>query len=88
MLYIMKRTQLYLSEDTWNHLHVRARKQRTSISELVRQAVKDKYERGTGDRQKAMRSFVGLRKNRKDLADSETYIRKLRKGQRLRSLSR
>ncbi len=84
----MKRTQLYLSEDTWKHLHVRARKQRTSISELVRQAVREKYERVSADRQKAMESFVGLRKNRKNLLDSTAYIRKLRKGQRLRRLGR
>jgi hypothetical protein len=84
----MKRTQLYLSEDTWNHLHVRARKQKTSISELVRQAVRDKYERASADRQNAMETFVGLRKNAKDIADATAYVRKLRKGRRLRRLDR
>jgi hypothetical protein len=84
----MKRTQLYLSEDTWNYLHVRVRKQRTSISELVRLAVRDKYEPMSADRREAMEAFVGLRRDRKDLPDSTVYIRKLRKGERLRRLTR
>jgi len=83
----MKRTQLYLHEDTWKSLHVRARKQRTSISELVRQAVRDKYESPPAGRQKAMQAFVGLWKDRRDLPDSTAYVRKLRKGKRLRRLA-
>jgi hypothetical protein len=83
----MKRTQLYLHEDTWKVLHIRSRQQRTTISELVREAVRDKYGSSPANRRQAMQAVVGLWKNRKDLADSETYVRRLRKGKRLRRLS-
>jgi len=84
----MKRTQLYLNEDIWKTLHVRARQQRTSISELVRQAVRDKYGSPPAGRQEAMHALVGLWKDRKDLPDSTAYVRRLRKGKRLRRLAR
>ena len=83
----MKRTQLYLHEDIWKALHIRSRQQRTTISELVRQAVRDKYGSSPANRREAMQAIVGLWKNRKDLPDTETYLRRLRKGNRLRRLA-
>ena len=83
----MKRTQLYLHEDIWKALHFRSRQQRTTISELVRQAVGEKYGNSPADRRQAMQGIVGLWKNRKDFPDSETYVRRLRKGKRLRRLA-
>jgi hypothetical protein len=83
----MKRTQLYLHEDTWKALHIRSRQQGTTISELVRQAVRDKYGSSPAGRRQAMLSLVGLWKNRKDLPDSESYVRRLRKGKRLRRIA-
>jgi hypothetical protein len=83
----MRRTQLYLHEDVWKALHIRSRQQRTTISELVRQAVREKYGSSPASRRQAMQAIVGLRKNRKDLRDSEAYVRRLRKGKRLRRLS-
>jgi hypothetical protein len=83
----MKRTQLYLNEDIWKTLHIRSRQQGTTISELVRQAVCDKYGSSRGGRRQAMQALVGLWRNRKDLPDSETYVRRLRKGKRLRRIA-
>lgn len=83
----MKRTQLYLHEDTWKALHIRSRQQGTTISELVRQAVRDKYGSSPAGRRQAMQSLVGLWRNRKDLPDSESYVRRLRKGKRLRRIA-
>jgi hypothetical protein len=83
----MKRTQLYLHEDVWKALHIRSRQQRTTISELVRQAVREKYGSSPATRRQAMQAIVGLWKNRKDLPDSEAFVRRLRKGKRLRRLS-
>lgn len=83
----MKRTQLYLNEDIWKVLHVRSRQQGTTISELVRQAVRDKYGSSSAGRREAMQALVGLWKNRKDLPGSETYVRRLRKGRRLRNIA-
>jgi hypothetical protein len=83
----MKRTQLYLNEDIWKLLHIRARQRKTSISELVRQAVREKYGRSAADRREAMEALVGIWKNREDLPDSEQYVRRLRKGKRLRRIA-
>lgn len=79
----MKRTQLYLDEDVWKALHIHSRQHKTSISELVRQVVGEKYGRSPGDRRQAMQALVGLWKNREDLPDTEKYVRRLRKGRRL-----
>jgi len=83
----MKRTQLYLDEDIWKALHIRSRQQRTTISELVRQAVREKYGSSPAGRRQAMQAVVGLWKNRKELPDSETYVRRLRKGKRQQRLA-
>jgi len=84
----MKRTQLYLNEDIWKALHIRARQLRTSISELVRQAVREKYGNSPAARTQAMQAVVGLWKDRSDLPDTEAYVRRLRKGKRLSRISR
>jgi macrodomain Ter protein organizer (MatP/YcbG family) len=86
MLFIMKRMQIDLSEGIWNVLRVRSQQQGTTISELIRQAVRDKYGSPRASRKQAMQAVVGLRRNRKDLPDSETYARRLRKGKRLGSI--
>jgi len=78
----MRRTQLYLDNDIWKALHVRSRQQRTSISELVRQAVRDRYGSSPANRRQAMAALVGMWKDRDDLPDTTTYIRRLRRGKR------
>ena len=78
----MKRTQLYLDEDIWKVLQIRSRLSGTSISELVRQAIREKYGVSAEKRRQAMESWVGAWKDRTDLPDTETYIRQLRKGDR------
>ncbi|MBI4480027.1 MAG: ribbon-helix-helix protein, CopG family [Acidobacteria bacterium] len=84
----MKRTQLYLDEGLWKVLEIQARQSGTSISELVRQAIRDKYLPSPEERRRAMQAWVGAWKDRTDLPDTETYIRRLRKDNRLRRLSR
>ncbi|MEX2264805.1 MAG: CopG family transcriptional regulator [Bryobacteraceae bacterium] len=84
----MKRTQLYLDEDIWKTLHIRSRQSGVTISELVRQAVREKYAEASSERRKAMQALVGIWKDRADLPDTETYVRGLRKGKRLERISR
>jgi len=86
MLYIMKRTQLYLDDDLWNTLHVKALNGGTSISELVRTAARDRYMVNLEERRAAMLGIVGLWKDRTDLPDTETYVRNLRTDNRLKRL--
>jgi endonuclease YncB( thermonuclease family) len=53
----------------------------------VRQAVREKYGRSAADRREAMEALVGIWKNREDLPDSQQYVRRLRKGKRLRRIA-
>lgn len=87
ILYIVKRTQLYLEEDVWSLLQVLARECNSSVSDLVRQAVREKYCARAANRKEVFQSVVGLWRNRKDLPDSETYVRALRQGDRLKRIS-
>jgi Arc/MetJ family transcription regulator len=84
----VRRTQLYLDEDLWTTLRIRSRQEGTTVSELVRQAVRERYLGKSAERKRAMQAFVGIRKDRPDMADPESYIRELRRGSRLERLSR
>lgn len=83
----MKRTQLYLNKDMWRILHVHARQRGRSISDLVREAIREKYGSSPTRRRQAMQGLVGLWKNRKGLPSSDKYVRQLRKGNRLRRIA-
>ena len=83
----MRRTQLYLDEPLWNALHTRARSEKTTISELVRQAVRDRYLGDLEERRKAMERFVGIRKEPSKPSDAAAYVRRLRRGSRIDRLA-
>jgi len=83
----MRRTQLYLDDHLWNALHVQARRRKTSISELVREAMCDRYLSKRDEQAKAMQEFVGIRKSRSESVDAVKYIRSLRRGDRLERLN-
>lgn len=82
----MHRTQLYLDDDLWTVLHARARKEGTSISELVRTAARERYIDSPERRIAAMQAIVGLWKDRTDLPETEDYIRNLRNDDRMERL--
>jgi Ribbon-helix-helix protein, copG family len=82
----VRRTQLYLDESLWTALHAHARREGTTISDLVRQAARERYLGDAKDRGDAMLGIVGIRKGRR-LPDSTTYIRDLRRGTRLEKLN-
>ncbi len=82
----MVRTQLYLDEDAWNVLHQRAQSEGSTISELVRQAVQEKYLGDRGRRRKAMQAFIAIRKDHPEFSDAASYIRGLRRGRRIERL--
>jgi hypothetical protein len=84
----VKRTQLYLDDDLWRALHARARQEATTISDLVRQAARERYLGKVEERRVAMQAFVGLRKDRDDLRDSSETIRELRRGSRIAKLAK
>jgi hypothetical protein len=84
----VRRTQLYLEDDLWKTLQVLARQSRSTVSELVRRAVREKYLGDAASRKKVLLSAIGLWGDRDDLPDTETYVRSLRKGDRLNRLSK
>lgn len=84
----MRRTQLYLDEDLWNALHTRARSLGTTISDLVRQAVRERYLGKLDERRQAMEALVGIRADHADLPDSTEYVRSLRRGTRIERLEK
>ena len=87
-MFIMRRIQLHLDGDLWAALHARAASSGTSISELVRQAVRERYVGKLEQRRKAMAAFVGIRQNRMDFDNSAAYVRWLRRGKRLEKLGK
>lgn len=82
MLYIMRRTQLYLDDELWAALQVRARLEKSTISELVRLAARERYVGTREQRRAAMLGIAGLWKDRDSLEDTDTMIRNLRKDTR------
>jgi hypothetical protein len=78
----MRRTQLYLDDDLWNTLHLRARQEKTTVSDLVRQAARERYIGNAGQRRRALMGIAGLWKDRTDLPDTEAYLRELRRDTR------
>ena len=87
ILYIVRRTQLYLEEDLWGTLQARARSQRTTVSALVREAIRERYLGNHGQRMKAMQALVGIRKQAPDTPDATEMVRRLRRGDRLDRLT-
>jgi len=79
----MRRIQVYLDDDVWNIVHARAKSTGTTISDLVRQAIREQWVRSLEERKRAMLAIVGLRRDRREFEDPEAYIRGLRSGDRL-----
>jgi metal-responsive CopG/Arc/MetJ family transcriptional regulator len=86
----VRRTQLYLDDNLWQLLHAVAEESGSTVSELVRQAVREKYIQAEAreQRARAFESVIGLWKDRTDLPDTESYVRELRRGSRLERFSR
>lgn len=83
----MKRTQLYLDEEMARTLAALSRQKGVTVSELVRESVEEKYmSREDIDKVDLARQLSGIWRNRKDLKEIHQFIRKLRKGARLKRL--
>lgn len=54
----MRRRQLFLDDDLWNVLRARAREEGTTVSDLVRQAVRERYLGKLEERREAMQALV------------------------------
>jgi hypothetical protein len=79
----VRRMRFYLDDDLWHALYAQAKSAKTTISELVREAVRERYACDFEERQKAMQDVVGIWRDRQDIRNSDAYVRRLRKGVRL-----
>ena len=83
----MRRTQLYLDEPMARMLAALSRQRGTTVSQLVRESVRETYmSRTEMDKVALARQLSGVWRNRKDLKDVDRVIRSLRRGTRLRRL--
>ena len=83
----MKRTQLYLDEQMARALVALSRQRGTTVSELVRESVREKYmSKKELNKASLARKLCGIWEARKDLKDIDRAIRNLRKGTRLKRL--
>jgi hypothetical protein len=82
----MRRTQLYLDDELWEVLHTRARREGTTISDLVRQAARERYLGNLEKRREAMQALIGISHDRPEFSDSFRYVRRLRRGSRTERL--
>ena len=83
----MKRTQLYLDEQMARMLAALSRQRGTTVSQLVRESVRETYmSRKEMDKVALAQQLSGVWRNRKDLKDVDRVIRSLRRGTRLRRL--
>lgn len=86
ILYIVRRTQLYLDDQLWNALRARAKSQCTTVSELVRQAARERYLSNRDQRMSSMQEFVGSRKAPYRESKATEEVRRLRRGGRIEQL--
>lgn len=75
----MVRTQLYLDEALHARLRDLARKQKRTLSDLVREALVRAYGAGAADeRLETLKAVQGLWRDREDMTDGRAYVRRLR----------
>jgi hypothetical protein len=84
----MRRTQMYLEDDLWSVFHARARAEKTTVSELVRNAVRERYLGNLEERRAAMRAVKGIRKPRANEPSAVEEVRALRRGSPIDRLNR
>jgi len=74
---------MYLDDDLWGALHAHAKSRHTTVSELVRQAVRDRFLGAHDQRMEAMQAFAGIGARAPEAPDAVEVVRGLRRGSRL-----
>jgi len=82
----MKRTQIYLEDGIYNTLKVISKTRRTTVSELIRQAIRVVYKDQKQNKIEKFDNACGIWAKRDDLRNPSKYVRGLRKGRRLERL--
>lgn len=82
----MKRTQLYIDESLFHKLALISQKRKTTISDLVRQALEKVYgSQNSPDSVKSLYKSFGMWTDHKEISSVNQYVRGLRKSSRLKS---
>ena len=82
-IHCMHRTQLYLDHTIHARLKALAKRRGRTVSELVREALALVYgPTQTGERLATLRGIAGLWRDRRDLDDTDAYVRRLRRDTR------
>jgi len=77
------RTQLYLDRAIHSRLKALAKRHGRTVSELVRDALALVYgSTEAGERLTTLRGIAGLWRDRKDVGDTDAYVRRLRRDTR------
>ncbi|GBD32165.1 MAG: hypothetical protein KatS3mg081_2102 [Gemmatimonadales bacterium] len=83
----MIRTQLYLDEDVHRRLKAMAARHGRTISDLVRDAIRQAYGGAEADeRLVTLDRVAGIWRDREELGAAVEYVRRLRRGTRRRRL--
>lgn len=77
----MKRTQIYIDEKTFDYLKMESRLKGVTISDVIRESIRDRRLQSTKRIMAALESVTGVWKNRR--IDAEKYLRRLRKDRSL-----
>jgi hypothetical protein len=77
----MKRTQIYIDEKTFDYLKTESKLKGVTISDVIRESIRDRRLQSTKRIIAALESVAGVWKNRG--IDTEKYIRRLRKDRSL-----
>ncbi|MBI5196634.1 MAG: ribbon-helix-helix protein, CopG family [Nitrospirae bacterium] len=77
----MKRTQIYIDENTYGYLEKESRAKGATISEIIRESIKEKMNRKVQRIIKTLEDVSGVWKDRD--FDVDGYIRVLRKDRKL-----
>jgi predicted ATPase len=84
----MRRTQIYLPEDQWKELRTLSQRQSTPVAALIRRALAQVYPVRHHSRfEHALDDVIGMWRDRSDLGATESYIRALRRDDRLERLA-
>ena len=76
----MVRTQLYLDEEVHRRLRELAERQGRTVSDLVREAVARAFGAGNIDQRiSTLEGITSLWRDRRDLGDTGSYVRQLRR---------
>jgi predicted DNA-binding ribbon-helix-helix protein len=86
----MKRTQIYLDDRQWHKLDRVAKRTHRTVSELIREAIDARYAATPKENflEALRRGAFGVWKDRRDLGPTDSYVRSVRRGNRIERLVR